>query len=196
MIWTIAAMAAQLRTARGGGRREYSRPQGSPGRGLAYFMTIAMLPAHKESVRHHPVEFAVGMIFHLGLLCALAGIVMLVINPALGTVWCHGVWPVLVVALAAGLVLFVRRLASKYLRFMSSPDDYLAVLASCGLLAVTGLIALDRRVPLVALLYASLLFIYMPLGKLRHAAFFFAARADQGRRLGYRGVYPPAPQVE
>ena len=31
----------------------------------------------------------------------------------------------------------------------------------------------------------------LPLGKLRHMAFFFAARADLGRRLGYRGVYPP-----
>jgi hypothetical protein len=42
------------------------------------------------------------------------------------------------------------------------------------------------------LIYAGVLFLYFPLGKLRHAVFFFVARADYGRRLGYRGVYPPA----
>ena len=31
-----------------------------------------------------------------------------------------------------------------------------------------------------------------PAGKLRHAVFFFLARVDLGRRLGWRGVYPPA----
>ena len=40
--------------------------------------------------------------------------------------------------------------------------------------------------------YAALIFLYLPLGKLRHAVFFFVARGDYGWRLGHRGVYPPA----
>ena len=42
------------------------------------------------------------------------------------------------------------------------------------------------------MIYTGLLLVYLPLGKLRHAVFFFVARGDYGRRLGFRGVYPPA----
>ena len=37
---------------------------------------------------------------------------------------------------------------------------------------------------------SSVLFFYLPLGKLRHCIFFFAARFNFGGRLGCRSVYP------
>jgi nitrate reductase gamma subunit len=95
-------------------------------------------------------------------------------------------------ALLAGLYLLVQRLLSPTLRAMSAPDDYLAILASCGLLALASLRRIGPDDEILLLLYAFLLLIYVPLGKLRHVVFFFVARADYGRRLGYRGVYPPA----
>ncbi len=75
---------------------------------------------------------------------------------------------------------------------MSAPDDYIAILATCGLLALASGYPIDAASDVVTLIYAVLLFAYLPLGKLRHAVFFFVARGDYGRRLGRRGVYPSA----
>jgi hypothetical protein len=192
LIWAAGALGLQLKAARGGARRDYSRPLGDPRRGVRYAFTIAMLPRHKESVRNHPLEFAIGSVMHLGIVFALLGIVAALLRPSAGfaaLIWMH---PLLLLALMAGVCLCVRRVFSRNLRAMSSPDDFIAILASCGLLAVLSLLSAHRNMPIVALFYAALLLLYLPLGKLRHVAFFFAARADFGRRLGFRGVYPPA----
>jgi len=85
----------------------------------------------------------------------------------------------------------VRRTLSTDLRAMSAPDDYVAITVTCGLLALAALMGGDRDHQLTLLIYAGLFFVYFPLGKLRHAVFFFVARGNYGRRLGYRGVYPP-----
>lgn len=150
-----------------------------------------MLPAHKESVRHHPGKFLIGVALHVGVLLALALLLLLAVRPTLALAALPWARPLLLLALAAGLILAARRALSPTLRFMSTPDDYLAIAASCGLLALTALAPAHPRLPAVALIYGGALLLYLPLGKLRHAVFFFAARLDYGRRLGYRGVYPP-----
>ena len=151
-----------------------------------------MLPRHKESVRNHPFKFAVGMIMHLGVIAALAGALMMVVEPAAGVAGMTRLRPLFISGLAAAAYLFVRRCLSRDLKAMSTPDDFLAALSTFGLLAVMVLVDAGPRGPVVALLYTALLLVYVPLGKLRHAVFFFAARADYGGRLGWRGVYPPA----
>jgi hypothetical protein len=35
------------------------------------------------------------------------------------------------------------------------------------------------------------LFLYVPLGKIRHCFFFFAARCHMGAHFGRRGTFPP-----
>ena len=182
-----------MRAARGGGRRDYSRPRGRPASGALYFLTVAMLPGHKESVRHHPLEFGIGVLMHAGLLLALLALTALALAPRAGAGALTLLAPLFLVSLACGLVLFVRRCASPTLRFMSAPDDFIAILASCALLAAGAAAGMQAAWRPAALLYAALLLVYLPLGKLRHAAFFFSARTDYGRRLGWRGVYPPEP---
>ena len=150
-----------------------------------------MLPRHKESVRNHPFKFVVGMVMHLGVIAALAGALMLVFQPAAGVIWMARLRPLFVAGLAAAAYLFVRRCLSADLKAMSTPDDFLAVLSTCGLLAVMALVDAGPHGPVAALLYTAALLVYVPLGKLRHAVFFFAARAEYGGRLGWRGVYPP-----
>jgi hypothetical protein len=186
IVWALAALAVEVMLARGGGRRDYSQRTGSPMKGVAYAFTVAMLPANKESVSRHPAKFAIGVI--LALLC----VVLLVIWPQLGREAMSLFRPVVAIALVASLYLLVRRIASRDLKALSAPDDYLAIAATCGLLAFACFVSTDVAGQTALLIYAMLLFVYLPLGKLRHAVFFFVARADYGRRLGYRGIYPPA----
>ena len=185
VTWAIVGLAAQVLIARGGGRREFSRPAGRGVSGVLYNFTVAMLPGHKESTRLHPAEFVAGILLHLGVLGALVMVGVL----AAGATSAVLVWLRMLAGLgaAAAIALLLRRLCSPLMRALSTPDDYLAVLATCGLLVLAALAAGN-----VLLAYTALFLVYLPLGKLRHAVFFFVARADYGRRLGYRGVYPPA----
>ncbi len=194
-IWAATALACQVYRAWGGGRRDYSAPQGHRGRGVIYNFTSAMAPAHKESARNHPGMFAIGVMLHVGVLASLLTVLVLAIDPALASTLLSGVRWIAGVGLLAGLILLIRRPRDANLRAMSSPDDYLAIAATCGLLLLTTLALSFEAGMVVLLLYMAALFVYLPLGKLRHAVFFFAARANYGRRLGYRGVYPPAPMA-
>ncbi len=194
-VWAVLALAFQVYRAWGGGRRDFSRQQGHPGKGVIYNFTYAMLPANKESVRHHPGKFAIGMVLHIGALTALLNALVLAINVDFGVLLLAVVQWLALLGLVAAVALLVRRPLDPNLRAMSSPDDYLATAATCGLLVVTAMAPHYQAGLFVLLLYTSAVFLYMPLGKLRHAVFFFAARANYGRRLGYRGVYPPAPMA-
>ena len=189
MLWAAAALTAQVILARGGGRREYSRRAARPASGILYNFTVAMLPSHKESAKLHPAEFAAGIVLHLGVLAALAEVLTLLCTGAAAP-WF--VFTRLLAALGAiaGLGLLVRRIRSPMLRKLSTPDDYIAVLATTILSGVAALPAVASGAALLSC--AALVFLYMPLGKLRHAVFFFVARGDYGWRLGYRGIYPPA----
>ena len=193
LLWAVAALVVQVASAWGGGRKDYSRRSGSPGRGLLYSFTAAMTPAHKETIRLHPVKFGIGLMMHVGVVLVLIASVVAMLGPEGGWVLLRWLRPVSAIALLAGLYLLVRRARSPVLRAISVPDDYLAVAASCGLLAAACLPLGTDGYQAVFLAYVGLLLGYLPLGKLRHAVFFFIARGDYGRRLGYRGVYPPAP---
>jgi hypothetical protein len=190
MAWATVALAAQVVLARGGGRQDFSRRAGHPGLGVLYNFTTAMLPSHKETARLHPAEFVAGMVLHLGILASLAEVLALLVMGAAAP------WFIVPRLFAAGgaitsLGLFVRRVRSPLLRKLSTPDDYLAVLATTGLLAIAAFPfpVFASGAPLLG--YAALIFLYTPLGKLRHAVFFFVARGEYGWRLGHRGIYPP-----
>jgi len=166
--------------------------RGDSFRGILHIFTRGMMPTHKESAHHHMFEFSVGLGFHVGAIVALAAVLLLVLLPRPPTGALHVLRPLFQITFLLGLVLLARRVWSTLLRSLSTPDDYLAIGASCGLLLLAMLAPAGDFARGALLLYATVLFIYVPLGKLRHMAFFFAARADLGRRLGYRGVYPPA----
>jgi hypothetical protein len=191
LAWCVLALLGQLLRARGKGRVPHSLPRGSPARGVFYNFTTAMLPAHKESVRLHPAKFAIGALLHAGVLLTLLAIVTLLVAPAAGIALLGWLRVPAAIAALAGLYLLVRRTRDPNLRAMSAPDDFLAIGLSTGLVALAALLPIDADNQGLLLAYATLLLLYLPLGKLRHAVFFFAARADFGRRLGHRGVYPP-----
>ncbi|MFH1747758.1 MAG: hypothetical protein ABIG44_12040 [Planctomycetota bacterium] len=191
MLWALGALIIQVMMAWGGGRRDYSQRTGSPWRGVLYNFTVAMTPAHKESVRRHPVKFAIGVVMHLGVLLALLGMVVSLAWPAFSGQVLAMARPVTAMALVCGGYLLVRRASVAEMRGLSTPEDFVAILATCGLLALGLWNPLAGAGRLCVLLYVGVFFLYLPLGKLRHAVFFFVARGDYGRRLGYRGVYPP-----
>ena len=189
LLWTIGSLSYQWLALRGH-NRDHSAQSGKPAKGVLYNFTTAMLPSHKETMRLHPVKFMAGVLMHIGMFAAFATSIHLVFRqgfyPVISTLFIF----ILAPGLIAGVYLLVRRVTSPLLKSISVPDDYFAVSVTNLYLLLALLLHLNRMSATVFLFYSALLFIYLPLGKLKHAAFFFAARVDYGRRLGYRGVYP------
>jgi hypothetical protein len=89
-----------------------------------------------------------------------------------------------------GASLLVRRASGPMLRPISIPDDYLANLLTTAFIALAGLRLLAGSLERALLVGAMMLFIYIPLGKIRHCLFFFPARWNLGRHYGRRGTFP------
>ena len=193
----VSLLAHFVKIVRLGAPKDKSEPSGSVKEGVVYANTIAMMPNQKESAYLHLPSYATGMLFHIGLFCCLLFFVLsffpffnnwiggcnwhyvLAIPTALGTI--------------CGIILFIRRLVSKDLKPFTMPDDYI----SCGLvtlfqLMTTLYLLLPAAGAVNTIYYISsiLLFLYMPLGKLRHAVYYFAARYHLGFFYGWRNVWP------
>lgn len=189
-IWAAAALLYQLYTAWGGGRRDFSQKSGQPLKGMVYNFTIAMLPSHKETIRLHPFAFTTGLIMHAGAFAALFTTLYILAPFTMPRLLTLVNIILLAPALPAAIILIFRRITSRLLKSINTPDDYFAIIATTVFILIALLFHLDVLNQTILLLYAILFLLYFPLGKLRHALFFFVARADYGRRLGYRGVYP------
>jgi hypothetical protein len=190
--WAVAALAVQAIGARAAFRAPHAPPAGRASDGVLYGFTGAMMPARKESVSRHPVSFAAGLLLHLGVAASFVTVLVSIFPfpPAL-QLGRFALAPAAGAGLFAGTFLLIRRLATPDLREISPPDDFVAIVAIT--LFLTGSLAFWSGIlPAAALrILATILLVYLPLGKLRHIVFFYLARADLSARLGFRGVYPP-----
>lgn len=191
--WAAGALFFSWLRARGFGRRVLLAPAaGDPAAGVRYAFTTAMLPQAKESVRMHLPSYAAGVVFHLGTFTALGLLVMTLAGIGMPTPlrWFAVIAPLL--GAAGGLALLVKRVATPYLRGLSSPDDFVANLLTTAFAALAGAAVLHPPLVPVWLVVAVLLLAYLPVGKIRHCVFFFSSRAFMGAFFGYRGTFPSA----
>ena len=163
---------------------DLSEKSGDTTKGVIYSNTTAMLPQNKESAYLHLPEYASGMLFHIGLFTCLL-LFVLSFFPFFNR-WISGpdkihyiIACLLAVTSVCGYVLLLRRALSKDLKPLSNPDDFISnALVSTFQLMTLFYLLLPTHSCVITLYYivAILLFLYMPLGKLRHAVFYFAAR--------------------
>ena len=170
------------------GRREYlSASRGYGGRGLVYAFGRGMLD--KESVSRHRPTMAGGALYHMAIFAGLAYVLWtalpLRVSPPL---WAFR--PLLLVGAVVGLSLFVKRTAKPHLRRLSCPDDFFANLFVDTFLLLALLHTFFPALEPVLLGFSVLLFVYIPLGKIRHCFFFFYTRIVFGLHFGRRGALP------
>jgi len=192
---TLAAAAASLgalilmvfRTFSFGHREYLSAPRGYGGRGLVYAFGRGMLD--KESVSRHRPTMAGGALYHMAIFAGLAYVLWMAlplrISPSL---WAFR--PLLLAGAIVGLSLFIKRTAKSHLRRLSCPDDFFANLFVDGFLSMALLHTFIPALEPVLLGFSVLLFVYIPLGKIRHCFFFFYTRIVFGLHFGRRGALP------
>lgn len=193
----VSLLAHFIKIVRLGAPKDKSEPSGSVKEGVIYANTRAMMPTEKESAYLHIPSYAVGMLFHIGLFCSLLFFVLFFF-PCFNS-WIEGNcwrWVLAIppaIATVCGLILFFRRLFSKDLKVLSMPDDFISTGLVTLFLLMTTLNMLFPTVSVVNTIYyisSILLLLYLPLGKLRHVVYYFAARYHLGFFYGWRNVWP------
>jgi nitrate reductase gamma subunit len=172
-------------------------PDTTPRRGIIYsWMNIGM-PWAMESTRSKFFMYVQFVIFHIGVVAAIGLSFVIPYFPELLTK--PGVIPVIQVLCAAaclvGLLRFIRRVSSKHMRAISTPDDYFSIILLTvwfffAYLAAPNSTAGGEWHLLTYFLLTAFVLIYVPFSKISHYLYYPFTRYYLGKTMGYRGVYP------
>jgi nitrate reductase gamma subunit len=181
--------------------RDRQAPTGDPStnapRGARYSLFNIGMPWAMSSTRQHPFFYAQFVIFHIGVTTSIAMSFLIPYAPGLiaggGTVLALQL--IFAAAAAVGVSRMVRRITDRYIRSISSPDDYFS-LALLTIWFVSSILAAPNNrqaseAPLLAYFFLTAFFlIYVPFSKISHYLYYPFTRWYLGKTLGHRGVYP------
>ena len=173
---------------RGTGSLAASRGRAAPA--VLYSLTKAMLPWKKETARRHLPSYALGIGYHVGVFLGFASLVLIFLDASLPPGTQAAVVVLLALAALCGLALLVKRIATSRMRYLSNPDDYFSNALVTGFLTMAVATLLSEGVAPWYFVYAGVVLLYIPVGKLRHAVYFGLARVYLGLFYGRRGVWP------
>jgi nitrate reductase gamma subunit len=94
-----------------------------------------------------------------------------------------------------GILRIIRRVGSRHMRAISSPDDYfslvlLTVWFFFATLAVPNDISGGETILLTYFILTAFFLVYVPFSKISHYLYYPFTRYYLGKTLGYRGSYP------
>ena len=173
------------------GRRTFqAEPAGKGSRGIWYAFTRGMMPWEKESARKHLATYVAGIVYHLGIFSALFYILILIIPFRISPYLSYFIYSAIVLGLVCGLGLLAKRIFLPYMKKISCMDDYGSnILVNIFLMLVLADVFL-RELRSILFLVTIVLFLCIPLGKIRHCFFFFYSRVLFGLFYGRRNVLP------
>lgn len=204
----ITCLVMLFRIIKLGAPKDLSRKAGNVTHGVMYANIGAMSPMQKESAFMHLPTYAAGIVFHIGTFISLVTYLLLLIKPMwdffFSQIWLSSAYALFLFHSAGfGLSLLVKRYFSNKLRPISNIDDYFSNFLVSILQIFTGLmfvgfashgsISGNLHGFIICGFYAlaTLLFLYLPFGKLKHVVYYFAARYHLGFFYGRRGTWPP-----
>ena len=181
--------------------RERQAPTGTgevnPRRSILYSWANVAMPHAMESTRTRIFFYLQFVIFHVGVTAAIG--LSFVIPYAPGWLESNALVLVLRVAIGAaflvGLGRIVRRLSSKYIRAISTPDDIfslvlLTVWFAFAFLAVPNRIENGDWQLVTYFIMTAFFLVYVPFSKICHYLYYPFTRYYLGKTMGRRGVYP------
>jgi len=168
----------------------YAKPQSQPIKGILYAFGKGMMPWEKESAGRHLLTYLGGILYHTGIFAALFYLFMLVIPFHLGSSAVFILRIIMFVGIFCGLGLFIKRSIKTQLRRISCPDDFASNLIVDVFLFLSLSDTYTIRLRSLFFAVAIVMFLYIPVGKIRHCFFFFYSRILFGLFYGRRGVLP------
>ncbi len=158
---------------------------------IQYSFTGAMSPSKKESAFLHLPTYTAGILYHLGTFMSIFLFFFFLVQVTFTGIFAALLSGFLFITGGCGIGILIKRMTKKELRSLSSPDDYISNILVTIFQLITALVFyIPAAIPWY-FITASLLLLYFPVGKLKHAIYFFAARYHLGLFYGRRGVWPP-----
>jgi hypothetical protein len=181
--------------------KERQAPTGNPRttakKGAVYSLFNIFMPWSMPSTRQHPLFYLQFGIFHVAVACSITMSIVMPYFPGLiaSRLAILGLQTIFALGFLVGLGRLIRRVASPYIRAISTPDDYF----SLALLVVWFAFAF-KATPnnpqmtefwlLGYFLLTAFFLFYVPFSKISHYIFYPFTRWYLGKTLGRRGVYP------
>lgn len=178
-------------------QRERTFPAGSEVSGIGYSLMNIAMPWAMESTRKHPAVYAQFVVFHLGVIAAIAATFIIPYAPGLlkAKAIVRLFQTILTAACFVGVLRFVRRLRNPALRLISTADDFLSLLLmifffAAGALAVPNDYKRTEWPLFIFFGLTAFFLIYVPFSKICHYLYYPFTRFFLGRTLGHRGTLP------
>jgi hypothetical protein len=187
--------------------RERQAPTGTgsaqPWRSILYSWANIATPWGMESTRTQPFLYAQFVIFHLGVATAIGLTFLIPFAPGLLAVPAVGDACRVITGAASlvGVMRIVRRVGGKYMRAISTPDDYFSLILLTVWLFFAALSSTNDTSGgvwhLVTFFVMTVFFlVYVPFSKISHYLYYPFTRYYFGKTMGRRGVYPIVHQNE
>jgi hypothetical protein len=164
--------------------------RGDEARAVFYSLSGAMMPWKKETANRHFFSYMMGVAYHAGVFLSFIWLALVFFNIDLPQVVRTASILLISFAAMSGLGLLLKRILTPEMRYFSNPDDYFSNLIVTGFLVLTILVIKYEGLMPAYLVYSGVLYLYIPLGKLRHSIYFALARIYLGLFYGRRGVWP------
>ncbi len=169
---------------------DYSKQEGNISKAVSYSFTKAMSPAKKESAYLHLPTYTAGIIYHLGTFLSIFLFFIFIFEIEFTAITNYILIDFLAISVICGLGILIKRIVKKELLSLSNPDDFISnLLVTFFQFATTLMLYWENGVIVYSIITTALL-LYLPLGKLKHTIYFFAARYHLGFFYGWRGVWP------
>lgn len=190
LVCLISLAYHLFRLIRLGSPKDYSVQRGNLKSAIAYSYVGAMNPLKKESAYLHLPTYTAGILYHIGTFISITVFFLFLFHFSFTYSLQWVLICILIVSSVSGLGIFLKRISQKKLRFLSNPDDYISNLLVTAFQIFTLAVFFKEAFIPYYFICAGLLFIYVPLGKLKHSLYFFAARYHLGLFYGWRGIWP------
>ena len=169
--------------------KDYAASRGRIGSAIVYSFTGAMSPFQKESAYLHLPTYAAGILFHLGTFLSLFWLALHFFSITANSALIYSSAIFLIVTFLCGGFIFIKRIVNFKMRFLSHPDDYFSNLLVTGFQFLSAMVLVTSSLFPLLFIWAAILFLYIPIGKLRHVVYFFTSRIYLGLFYGNRGVW-------
>jgi len=191
LIWLLRFKAGKER------QPETGRAGTTISKGILYSWANIAMPWTMESTRTKFFIYMQFVIFHVGVTAAIG--LSFIIPYAPGILEISPVKPILQVIIGAaclvGVLRIIRRASNKYMRAISSPDDYFSLILLTvwfffATLAVPNNYANGEGVLLIYFILTAFFLVYVPFSKISHYLYYPFTRYYFGKTMGHRGTYP------
>lgn len=160
-------------------------------KGIIYAFGRGMMPWEKESAAKHLPTYIAGAVYHIGIFAALLYLFTLLFSFKLPEPFILPLRILLSLAFLCGLAFLVKRIFLPAIKKISCPDDFFANMVVDIFLVLALVHTYASSIAPFFFLLATAMFLYIPMGKIRHCFFFFYTRILFGLFYSRRGILPP-----